>query len=58
MLRVGEQCRPRLLIGAQSLSGMVRMVEAVLVAMQASSEWSDSALANGTELQHRRVLTV
>ena len=33
------------------------MVEPVLVAMQASSEWSNSALGNGTELQHRRVLT-
>ena len=56
MLRVGDQCRPRLLIGAQSLSGMVRMVEAVLVALQASSGSSDSALGNGTELHHRRVL--
>ena len=58
MLRVGDQCRPTLLIGAQSLSGMVRMVEAVLVALQASSGSSDSALGNGTELHHRRVLTL
>ena len=58
MLRVGDQCRPRLLIGAQSLSGMVRMVEAVLVALQASSGSSDSALGNGTELHDRRVLTL
>ena len=58
MLRVGDQCRPRLLIGAQSLSGMVRMVEAVLVALQASSESSDCALGNGTELHHRRVITL
>ena len=58
MLRVGDQCRPRLLIGAQSLSGMVRMVEAVLVALQASSGSSDSALGNDTELHHRRVLTL
>ena len=58
MLRVSDQCRPRLLIGAQSLSGMVRMVEAVLGALQASSESSDSVLGNGTELHHRRVLTL
>ena len=47
----------RLLIGAQSLSGMVRMVEAVLVALQANCKSSDSVLGNGTELQHRRVLS-
>ena len=58
MLRVGDQCRPRLLIGTQSLSGMVRMVEVVLVALQASSGSSDSALGNGTELHHRRVHTL
>ena len=58
MLRVGDQCRPRLMIGAQSLSRMVRMVEAVLVALQASSGSSDSALGNGTELHDRRVLTL
>ena len=45
------------MIGAQSLSGMVRMVEAVLVALQASSGSSDSALGNGTELHDRRVLS-
>ena len=46
------------MIGAQSLSGMVGMVEAVLVALQASSGSSDSALGNGIELDHRRVLTL
>ena len=58
MLRVGDQCRPRLLIGAQPLSGMVRMVQAVLLVLQLSSESFDSALGNGTELQHRRGLTL
>ena len=58
MLRVGDQCKPRLLIGAQSLLGMVRILEAVLVALQESSGSSDSALGNGTELHHRRVLTL
>ena len=47
-----------LLIRAKPLSRMVRMVEAVLVALQASSESSNSALGNGTELHHRRVLTL
>ena len=58
LLRVGDQCRPRLLIGAQPLSGVLRMVEAVLVALKASSKSSDSVLGNGTELHHRRVLTL
>ena len=53
-----EQCGSTLLIRAKPLSGMVRMVEAVLVALQASSESSNSALGNGTELHHRRVLTL
>ena len=52
-----EQCGSTLLIRAKPLSRMVRMVEAVLVALQASSESSDCALGNGTELHHRRVLT-
>ena len=53
-----SQCGSTLLIRAKPLSGMVRMVEAVLVALQASSESSNSALGNGTELHHRRVLTL
>ena len=55
---VVEQCGSTLLIRAKPLSGMVRMVEVVLVALQASSESSNSALGNGTELHHRRVLTL
>ena len=55
---VVEQCGSTLLIRAKPLSMMVRMVEAVLVALQASSESSNSALGNGTELHHRRVLTL
>ena len=55
---VVEQCGSTLLIRAKPLSGMVRIVEAVLVALQASSESSNSALGNGTELHHRRVLTL
>ena len=55
---VVEQCGSTLLIRAKPLSRMVRMVEAVLVALQASSESSNSALGNGTELHHRRVLTL
>ena len=57
-MRVSDQCRPRLLIGAQSLSGMVRMVKVVLAALHASFESSESALGNGTELHHRCVLTL
>ena len=53
-----SQCGSTLLIRAKPLSGMVRMVKAVLVALQASSESSNSALGNGTELHHRRVLTL
>mgnify|MGYP007114363719 CR=1 FL=1 len=51
---MGEQCGSTLLIRAKPLSGMVGMVEAVLVALQASSGSSDSALplGNGTELHH------
>ena len=55
---VVEQCGSTLLIRAKPLSGMVMMVEAVLVALQASSKSSNSALGNGTELHHRRVLTL
>ena len=53
-----EQCGSTLLIRVKPLSGMVRMVEGVLVVLQASSESSNSALGNGTELQHRRRLTL
>ena len=53
-----SQCGSTLLIRAKPLSGMVRMVKAVLVALQASSESSNSALGNGTELHHRSVLTL
>ena len=53
-----EQCGSTLLIGFQVLTGMVRMVRAVLVALQPSAESSGTALGNGTELHHRRVLTL
>ena len=53
-----EQCGSTLLIGFQVLTVMVRMVKAVLVALQPSSESSGTALGNGTELHHRRVLTL